>query len=82
MISDKDSVQLSDYCFSVCEALKTTTQEEDIRDLNESAMTALEDLERWVVWVISPFLVVMKQRPQGYPRYRADTQESGEHTTC
>lgn len=48
MITDKDSVQLSDYCFNMFEALKATIQEEDISDLNESARTALEDLERCV----------------------------------
>lgn len=40
MIADKDSVQFSDYCFNVCEAL------EDPDDLNEYARIELENLGR------------------------------------
>jgi len=48
MVDDKDSVQLSEYCFNVCEVLKTTIQGRDADSLNESVRAALEDLERCV----------------------------------
>ena len=51
MISDNDSVQLSDHCFSVCEALKAMIQERT-SDFGESAKAALEKLERYVIWAI------------------------------
>jgi hypothetical protein len=41
-------VQLSEYCFGVCEMLETTIQGEDEDDLNGFVKTALEDLERYV----------------------------------
>ena len=47
MITDDYSVQLSDYCFGVCEALKDAIQEM-AGDLNESSRTTLENLERCV----------------------------------
>ena len=48
MIDDKDSVQLSEYCFNVCEVLKTAVQGRNADSLDESVRVALEDLERWV----------------------------------
>jgi len=48
MIDDKDSVQLSKYCFNVCEALKAVVQGRNVESLNESVRVALKDLERWV----------------------------------
>ena len=42
-IDDKDSAQLSDYCFNVCEVLKTTVPGKDV---GEFARKAFEDLER------------------------------------
>jgi hypothetical protein len=48
MIDDKDSVQLSEDCFSVCEALKAVIQEKNTDDLNESIKMALEDSKRCV----------------------------------
>jgi hypothetical protein len=50
MVHDKDSVQLAEYCFDVCEALKTATQGKNADDLGESVRTALEDSERCVHW--------------------------------
>ena len=47
MISDNDSVQLSDHCFSVCEALKAMIQGRT-SDFDESAKAGLEKLERYV----------------------------------
>lgn len=47
MIANDDTLQLSGYCFSVCEALKATTYE-DADDLDESTTMALEDLGRCV----------------------------------
>ena len=46
MIDDKDSVQLSEYCFNVCEVLKTAVQGRNADSLDESVRVALEDLER------------------------------------
>jgi len=50
LIDDKDSVQLSEYCFDVCDVLKTAIQGRDVDGLDESVRTALEDLERCVNW--------------------------------
>lgn len=44
MIADKDSVQFSDYCFKICEAL------EDPDDLNGHGRIELENLGRYVCW--------------------------------
>ena len=46
MAADKDSVQICDYCFNVCETLNTTVQGENADDLNESVRVKLEDLGR------------------------------------
>ena len=48
MIDDEDSGQLSEDCFSVCEALKTAIQGKNADDLNESVKMALEDSKRCV----------------------------------
>ena len=48
MIDDKDSVQLSEYCFNVCEVLKTAIQGTNADSLNVSVRVALEDLGRCV----------------------------------
>ena len=60
MIDDKDSVQLSEYCFSVCDVLKTAIQGRD--GLDESVRVALEDLERWVDWSCSVLLLPIGSR--------------------
>ena len=55
----KETVQLSDYCFDVCEALKATIQEENTDDLGEFTTTALEDVGRYVSCTLArlnPFL--------------------------
>ena len=48
MITNKGSVQLSDYCFNAREALKTTIEEGSSEDLNEFVRVALKNLERCV----------------------------------
>jgi hypothetical protein len=48
MIDDRDSVQLSEYCFNICETLKTTIGGKDADDPNKLVRAALEDLERCV----------------------------------
>lgn len=48
MIRDKDSVQLSDYCFSACETLKTVIPECDTGEIGESWKVEIEGLERCV----------------------------------
>ena len=40
-------MQLSDYFFNVCEALKAAIGEENTDDLSEPVRIALEDLERF-----------------------------------
>ena len=55
----KETVQLSDYCFDVCEALKATIKEENKDDLGEFATTALGDVGRYVSCTLArlpPFL--------------------------
>ena len=47
MISDDVSVELSDYCFSVCEALNAAIQDKAKDCLNGSAQLGLEDLARY-----------------------------------
>ena len=46
MVDNRDSMQLSEYCFGVCEALEVAIQGKSAEDLNESARKALKDLER------------------------------------
>ena len=48
MIDDKDYLQLSEYCFNVCEVLKTAIQGKTADTSNESVSKATEDLERCV----------------------------------
>ena len=48
MIDDKDSMQLSEYCFNVCTVLKTAVQGRNVDSLGEPVRAALEDLERCV----------------------------------
>ena len=48
MLDNKDSVQLSEYLFNICEVLKTAIQGRSAEDLNESVKKALEGLERCV----------------------------------
>jgi len=50
MTDNEDSVQLSKYCFNICETLKTTAQGMSPGDLNYSARVALEELERCAGW--------------------------------
>ena len=47
MITDDDSVELSDYCFNVCEALDIVIQEKTKDGLNGPAQLGLEDLARY-----------------------------------
>jgi hypothetical protein len=56
MIDDKDAVQLSEDCFSVCEALKTAIQGKDVDYLSESVKMAFEDSKRCVDWPLSYLL--------------------------
>lgn len=48
MIDDEDSVQLAEYCFSVCGMLDTVAQGSDTDDLDQSVRTGLGGLERCV----------------------------------
>lgn len=47
MINNEDSVQLSEYCFNMCETLETAIQGKKADDLGESVKVALKDLERY-----------------------------------
>ena len=64
MSDDKDSAQLSEYCSSVCEALKTAIREKNVDGLNESARVALEDLERCLDYSCS--VRPLTEQLQGY----------------
>ena len=48
MVDDDDSVQLSECCFDICEALETVIQGENAGHLNGPVGTALMNLERYV----------------------------------
>ena len=48
MIDNKDAMQLSEYCFDVCDVLKITIRGKGVDDLGGSARKVLEDLERCV----------------------------------
>ena len=48
MVDDQDSVQLSEYCFNVCEVLKTVIQGKNTDDLDEPVRMALGEMERCV----------------------------------
>jgi len=54
MANNKDSVELSEYCFNVCEVLKTVIHGKDPDDLSEPVRTGLEDLGRYVDLVLVP----------------------------
>ena len=71
MIDDKDSVQLSEYCFNVCEVLKAAVQGKNADTLNDSVRVALEDLERCVGLSFS--ICSLAKQLQGHTRDRADT---------
>lgn len=55
MINDKDSVQLAESCFSVCEVLSATIQENNAGDLDESVRAVLEYSKRYL------------NKPRSYP---------------
>jgi len=48
MADNKDAVRLAEYCFNVCEVVKTTVEGRDVDDFNGSVKMALEDLGRYV----------------------------------
>ena len=50
IIESKDSVRLSEYCFTICEAVKTVIQRNNTDDLDESVGVALEVSQRCVDW--------------------------------
>ena len=47
-IDNQHSKQLSESCFSVCEALSTLIQGKDMSGPDESIRTVLEDSERYL----------------------------------
>ena len=79
MIDNKDFVQLSEYCFNICEALKISIQGKNVEDLDRSVRMALEDSERYIHWR-GPVSTPAKQS-QGYTWNRTDAQGGGEHGT-
>jgi len=79
MINDKDSVELSEYCFNVCEALKTVIRGRNTDDLSEPVRMALENLRRCVDLALA--LSTSLKQLQGYMGNRADSQEGGEHAS-
>ena len=41
-------MELSEYCFNMCETLKTAIQGRDVDDLSESERMAFKELERCI----------------------------------
>ena len=68
MIKNKDSVDLSEDCFNMCEVLKTVIHGKDADDLSEPVMTALEDLGRCVD------LALVLSTPTSNPRVIRETE--------
>ena len=64
MVDDKDSVQLSEYCFNVCEILRNTFRGKNASDVDESEKMAMEGLERCVGDVV-PFYLQCYQTTLG-----------------
>ena len=79
MIDDKDSVQLSEYCFNVCEVLKGVVRGRSADSLNESVRVALGDLEKCVDLSFSVCSII--EQLQGHTRDRANSQKGGEYAT-
>ena len=81
MITDDDSVELSHYCFDVCEALNDTIQEKTEDGLDGSAWPELEDLTRYsdCLRVLLQFAPSFKSQLQDHPRDRAGAQGEGKH---
>lgn len=48
MIANKDSVQLSDYCFNLCEELETKIRRENTEEQNAFVGRAIDELGRCV----------------------------------
>ena len=46
MVDNKDSAQLSEYCFNVCEALNNVVQGKNSDGFAEFNKTVMKDLER------------------------------------
>jgi hypothetical protein len=78
-MDNESSVKLSEYCFNVCDELKTTIQGKRADELSEPVRIALVDLDRCVGWPW-PICFPTKQF-QGYLRNRANPQGGGEYTT-
>ena len=53
MTDDKYVVQLSEYCFNVCETLKNTIKGKNLSDLSEPEKIVVDDLERCVDYFLS-----------------------------
>ena len=50
MIDNNDSVQLSEYCFGLCDSLETAIQGKVVDDPGGHVRTSLGSLERCVCW--------------------------------
>ena len=76
MVANEDSVQLSDYCFDVCEVLKAAIQGRSTGSLSEATKTALEDLGRYAIY---PLLVrvPLQWRLQDYVEDRTGSRWQG-----
>ena len=72
MVVDDESVQLSDYCFNVCEALNSNAaiRKRNTGDLDHSTRMALEVLVRCVALscVLGTARAPTQTSLQGYPR--------------
>lgn len=64
MIANKDSVQLSDYCFNACQVLKTTIEGREADHLDEHARVTVENLGRYDEWRYTLGLVCSVLNPR------------------
>ena len=48
MVDDKDSIQLAEYLFDMCESLKAATQGKNTDELSGSMRVGLKEIERCV----------------------------------
>ena len=66
MIDDEYSVQLSGYCYNVCEILKARIKGKNAEDLSDSVKIILENLERFVDYLAVTLSSDHFEKPQAY----------------
>jgi len=66
MIENKDSVELSEYSFNVCEVLKTVIHGKTADNLSESVRVALENFGRCVDLALTGLTTSLQTTPGSY----------------